>query len=240
MLLNVIHMRIGVVLLAVLLMSTGMREPRDPTKLLNQVDHLVYAAPDLNRGIDEIEHLTGVKASPGGQHPGGGTRNALVALGPTTYLEIIAPDPDQPAPSTPRSFGIDNLKESRLVTWAAKGNDLEHLKLQTEMKGVTLAPVSPGSRKRPDGVLLSWRTRRTALPVGDGIVPFFIDWGQSPHPARSAAPGLTLIDLRAEHPDAKRVQQVLSALGLELQVTQGSKPQLVATIKGPKGTVELR
>jgi hypothetical protein len=235
--------RLGFTLLAVLLMTMIINRTKEPVPsgdILSRVDHLVYATPDLNRGIDEIEHLTGVKASPGGQHPGGGTRNALVALGPTTYLEIIAPDPDQSAPSTPRSFGIDNLKESRLVTWAAKGNDLEQLKLQAEHNGVTLAPVSPGSRKRPDGVLLSWQTTRTAVAVGDGIVPFFIDWGQSPHPAQTAAPGLTLIDLRAEHRDAKRVQQVLSALGLDLQVTQGSKSQLVATIKGPKGTVELR
>src|SRR5262245_57899287 len=207
--------RIGVVLLAVLLMSTGMSEPTDSNRLLSQVDHLVYATPDLNRGIDEIERLTGVRASPGGQHPGGGTRNALVSLGPATYLEIIAPDPDQPAPANPRSFGIDSLKGSTLVTWAAKANDLEQLKLQAERNGVHLAPVSPGSRRRPDGVLLSWRTTRTVDAVGGGIVPFFIDWGKSPHPAQSAAGGLTLIDLRAEHPDAQRVQQILSALGLD-------------------------
>ncbi|HKE55274.1 MAG TPA: VOC family protein [Pyrinomonadaceae bacterium] len=235
--------RIAAFLLALLLLPIAMNidgEAINRTELLTQVDHLVYATPDLNRGIGEIEQLTGVRASPGGQHPGGGTRNALVALGPTSYLEIIGPDPDQPAPKTPRSFGIDGLKHSRLATWAAKGNDLDRLKAQAELKGVSLTPVSPGSRKRPDGVMLSWRTTRPVDAVGDGIVPFFIDWGQSPHPSQTAAPGLTLIDLRAEHPDATRVQQVLSTLGLDLQVKQGANPGLVAIIKGPKGTVELR
>src|SRR6516225_5696846 len=66
--------------------------------LLARVDHLVYATPDLNLGIDRIEKLTGVRATPGGQHPGRGTRNALPALGPSSDLGILGPDPEQPNP----------------------------------------------------------------------------------------------------------------------------------------------
>ena len=38
--------------------------------LISKVDHLVYATPDLNRGVEEIEKLVGVRATAGGQHPG--------------------------------------------------------------------------------------------------------------------------------------------------------------------------
>ena len=103
-----------------------------------------------------IESLLGVRATAGGQHPGLGTRNALIALGPSTYLEIIGPDPDQPNPGTPRNFGIDTLKAPRLVTWAAKATDLAKIASDAAAHGVALGEVRPGSRRRPDGVLLTW------------------------------------------------------------------------------------
>ncbi len=209
-------------------------------KVLSQVDHLVYATPDLDRGVEEVAALLGVRASPGGQHPGRGTRNALVALGPTSYLEIIAPDPAQPAPARPRSFGIDTLAKSRLVTWAAKGKDLEDLAREAARHGIDLGEVRSGSRKRPDGVLLTWRITDLGSLSGGGIIPFFIDWAASPHPAQTAARGATLIGLRAEHPEAQRVQKVLRDLGLELDVSPGPAPALIAAIDGPKGRVELR
>src|SRR5260221_11506751 len=96
-----------------------------PTGVLAQVDHLVYATPDLQLGIDTAEKLFGVRATPGGQHPGQGTRNALISLGPASYLEIIGPDPDQPRPPGGRRFGIDDLKAPRLLTCVPKGKWLD-------------------------------------------------------------------------------------------------------------------
>jgi len=212
----------------------------DPRGLLSKIDHLVYATPDLTAGVKQIEGLLGIQATPGGQHPGEGTRNALVALGPTSYLEIIGPDPDQPKPPGPRKFEIDDLKAPRLVTWAAKGTSLTQLVAEARRRGVPVGDVIPGSRRTPTGVLLSWHITNQRAFVANGLVPFFIDWGDTPHPARSAAAGATLIALRAEHPDPDTVQRMLSALGIELPVVKGAKPSLVATITGPRGRVDLR
>lgn len=208
--------------------------------LISRVDHLVYATPDLKRGVEEIEKLLGVRATAGGQHPGRGTRNALLALGPTAYLEIIAPDPEQPPPKEPRPFGLDTLKESRLVTWCVSDRNLNQLRAEAVRKGVPLGEVKPGSRRRPDGVQLLWQFTDPSALVADGIVPFFIDWGDSPHPARAAAQGATLVSLRAEHPDVKGVRAMLRPLELELPVEQGQSPALIAVIEGPRGRVELR
>jgi Glyoxalase-like domain len=226
------------VITSALAVSTLAQTPN--AALLDMVDHLVYATPDLNTGIGRLETLLGVRASPGGQHPGRGTRNALISLGPRTYIEIIGPDPEQPKPDRPRQFGIDDLSEPRLVTWAAKESDPAKRFDEARKHGIKLGELGNGSRKRPDGLLLTWRYTDPRTVVADGIVPFFIDWGRTPHPADSAAPGGRLVSLRAEHPDADRVKTMLGQLGVALPVTRGSKPALIATIDSSRGRVELQ
>jgi len=213
---------------------------QDKPLVLSQVDHLVYATPDLDAGIRSIEQLLGVRASAGGQHPGLGTRNALVALGPATYLEIIGPDPDQPSLGRPRRFGIDSLKAPQIVGWVAKGKSLEAFAARAHENHVMIGDVIAGSRKRPDGIVLAWRYTDPAVKLENRLIPYFIDWGSSPHPADTAPRGATLVALRAEHPEPERVGAMLRQLSLDLPVTKGAKPELIATIEGKKGRVELR
>lgn len=225
--------------LATALTALGAMQ-RQPDAVLAKVDHLVYATPDLDTGVRTIEQLLGVRAAAGGQHPGLGTRNALVALGPSAYLEIIGPDPEQAALGRPRRFGIDALEAPRLVGWVAKGTDLEPLVARARANRVMLGEVISGSRTRPDGVVLAWRYTDPGVVIENRLIPYFIDWGHSPHPAATAAQGATLVALRAEHPDSGRVGTMLRQLGLNLPVTPGPRPELVATIEGKKGRVELR
>jgi hypothetical protein len=207
--------------------------------VLSHIDHLVYATPDLALGIETAEKLFGVRATPGGQHPGEGTRNALIALGPASYFEIIGPDPEQPKPERGRRFGIDEIKAPRLTTWVAKGRDLAKFAGNAAAHGVNLGAVIPGSRKRPDGVVLSWHYTDPRVVLADRLVPYFIDWGTSPHPSATATKGVSLLSLRAEHPDADRVQQMMRQLGLDLTVAKGPNPALIATFDSPKGRVQL-
>jgi Glyoxalase-like domain len=55
----------------------------------NAIDHIVFGCSDLERGMDEIEQLLGIRPVPGGRHIQFGTHNALLSLGPATYLEVI-------------------------------------------------------------------------------------------------------------------------------------------------------
>jgi hypothetical protein len=81
------------------------------------LDHILLGCSVLDRGIDFVAQHTGVRATFGGVHPGRGTQNALLSLGEKHYLEIIAPDPEQP--HAPDHYGLQKLTEPRLVTWAA-------------------------------------------------------------------------------------------------------------------------
>jgi hypothetical protein len=226
-------MRAASIVLAVFLLAPA------PAGVLAQVDHLVYATPDLALGIATAEKMFGVRATPGGRHPGEGTRNALIALGPTSYFEIIGPDPGQAKPPRGRRFGIDEIAAPRLTTWVAKGKRLDAFAADAKTRGIDLGAVIPGSRTRPDGVVLSWTYTDPRVVLADRLIPYFIDWGASPHPSATAARGVTLRSLRAEDPDAERVQAMLRALGLDLAVTRGPKPSLIATFDSPKGQVVL-
>ena len=206
----------------------------------HRVDHLVYAVPDLDAAVADLERRLGVRATPGGQHPGRGTRNALIALDSDSYLEILAPDPAQPAPAGGRWFGVDPATPARLAGWAAKGADLQRVVASAAARGVPLGPVVAGSRQRPDGVTLRWTLTDPGVASGVTLLPFFIDWADSPHPAATAARGPVLESLRAEHPRPDRAREPLAALGIDLAVTAGPRPALIATLRTVSGVVELR
>lgn len=205
-----------------------MTEQRD---IDAQIDHLVYATPNLDDTCADLQRLLGVRASPGGQHLGRGTRNALIALGPSCYLEIVGPDPVQPPPPAPRWFGIDALTSARLVTWAVRASNLGQLVADASARGVQLGGVSAGRRTRSDGVVLEWQLTDPDAMVAGGVVPFLIDWGRTPHPASGAVAGPRLVALRGEHPDSAFVRGVLDAIDVELPVTAGDQPRLIAWLE---------
>lgn len=208
--------------------------------LLQRVDHLVYATNDLDATSAELERRLGVRPSPGGQHLGRGTRNTLIAFGPASYFEIIGPDPAQPPPASPRWFDVDRVSGAKLVAWAARTEDVTAAAAEAARHGVKLGAVKTGSRQRADGLTLRWTFTDPTVVVADGLVPFYIDWGTSPHPSASAAGGVELVAFMAEHPDPKRVRDFLEALGIELQVDEGPRPALVAAIRTAAGLVQIR
>jgi hypothetical protein len=203
-----------------------------------RIDHLIHAAPELEAEVDAIEKRWGVRAAGGGQHLGQGTHNTLLALGPWTYLEIVAPDPGQPEPATPRPYGVDGVTRAGLVGWAVTCDDIEKARDEARAKGFDPGDVIEGNRRTADGDMLRWHVTRNALTAG--VIPFLISWGDTPHPAASAPSGLTIESLHIEHPDPPFVTTRLHALGAEVEVRPAPQPALVAELMGPNGRHELR
>src|SRR5262249_2506498 len=117
---------------------------------------------------------------------------------------------------------------------------LDGLVETTAYRGVELGAIREGRRERSDGVVLTWKATDPNVMLADGLVPFFIDWGASPHPASGAAAGLTLVALRGEHPHAGYVPQLLERGGIEMRVDPADAAALVATLRTADGVVELR
>lgn len=207
--------------------------------MLDEVDHLLYAVADLETGCDEIEQRLGVRPVRGGRHPAYGTHNALLSLGPTTYLEIIARDPQLPIPERGVLFGLEDIRRSALVTWVLRRQPIDAAVASAASGGVRLGPIQSGHRDNADGTRLSWKLTDPYTMPFDGAVPFLIQWGTTPHPARTAPPGGRLVGLRAEHPGAHRLRGALSALGVEMDVHEGAAFRLVATIRTASGDIEL-
>ena len=114
------------------------------------IDHLVWAAPDLERAIDELQARTGRRALVGGAHPGAGTRNAVLGLGRRAYLEILAPDPAQAAVATPAAE-LSKLAGPVLHTFAVATDRLDRVAVKLERAGLPHAGVIPMSRRLPTG-----------------------------------------------------------------------------------------
>lgn len=179
------------------------------------IDHLVYASADLDLASRTIVDLLDAQPVAGGRHIGRGTRNELLSLGESTYLEIIGPDLEQPSPDEPRPFGVDTQTRPALVAWCARpSRSLAEIVEQARRKGVEFGPIASMSRMRPDGVLLEWQLTQPRLdgPLGCAL-PFLIDWGSSPHPTESLPPSVRLAVLEISTPEPEKIRTVLDIVG---------------------------
>ena len=213
-----------------------------------ELDHLIITVPDLEAGVAAVEEATGVRAIPGGSHPGRGTANFLLGLAPTgwpegahTYLEILGPDPQQEKPAD-GTLPLDAhlATEPTLQTWAIHPPAFLAKVAAANTAGIDFGEVQDMARDTAEGDRLEWRlTTRSPLPH-EGAQPFLIDWGESVHPAEAALPTLELLEFRVESPEPEAAQQVLEVLGAgDTTVVEGSDCRLRARLRGPGGVLEF-
>jgi hypothetical protein len=211
-------------------------------KVPTMLDHLLLGCNDLDEGIAFVEKHTGVRPSMGGVHPGRGTRNALLALGPLHYLEVIAPDPAQTGTPTTRAelpAMLKQLAAPRLVDWAVHTSDIAGVAERWRKAGVMFHGPTPGSRARPNGTMLHWQTLNLDNDR-DGLLPFFIQWGaDTVHPSVDAPQGCRLASFAVVSPESAAFAAECQTLGISVDVTPGKTPQLHAKVVGPKGSLML-
>jgi len=201
------------------------------------IDHLVLATPSLADTTASVAAAIGVEPSAGGRHVGVGTANTLLSFGDGSYLEIIGPDPTQDVDAV-KPFGIDELSDARLVTFAARVDGIDEVIAAARSHGHDPGDARAMSRATPDGGLLAWSL--TAPPAwAGGVVPFLIDWGTTTHPSTTAAGGASLSGFSVSHPEPATIIAALAAIGLDIPVTRAEAPALSAVIAGPAGSMLL-
>lgn len=179
------------------------------------LDHIVIAAPSLAEGVEYVRDLTGIDMPKGGEHPQMGTHNHLVRLGESEFLEVIAVNPDAPAPDRPRWFGLDQpVQQPRLAHWVTRCTDM-----------ATTRPHLPddnGPALRLTRGTLSWLLTVPEdghLPM-DGAAPSLLEWQADPLPP-TQMPGAdaTLQALTITHPQADQIENWLGPLLNDPRIT---------------------
>jgi catechol 2,3-dioxygenase-like lactoylglutathione lyase family enzyme len=215
-------------------------DPAAPSRAVAaaRVDHIIVGVGDLDSGIDALERLTGVRPVMGGAHPGRGTRNALLSLGPGTYLELYAPNPAEPVDS-PELAELRGLGRPTPLGWAVSSDDMAALRRRLAASGLAATAPERGSRLRPDGRRLRWATFEIEN-LDDPLAPFFIAWRDPDlHPSRTSPAGCTLAAIALRDPAPERLGAVVEALGLPVGVAASAERRMTVWMDCPRGRVTV-
>lgn len=203
-----------------------------------KLDHFAYASASLDKAIADFESWTGVRPTPGGSHPGKGTRNALVSLGPGLYLALDAPDPAQPLVGNNGAW-MAELDGYLLFLFAVATHDIERAQRVLAGHGVATRLVS-GERRTGDGRLIAWDFLEGTDEAFGSALPHVMRWKTDHHPSADGPAGCRLASFTVRHPDPARVRALYAELGLEgVEVSRADTIALSMTVEGSRGDVTL-
>ncbi len=186
-----------------------------------RIDHVVLGSRDLDATGDRYLRQHGLASVPGGAHPAWGTANRIVPLG-DDYVEFLAVvDPDVAASSAFGTFLRDLTAEGdRWFTVCVADDDLDGSAARLGLD------VVRGSRVRPDGTEVRWRSAGLEDPRRDPWLPFFIEWQVDPdaYPGRMAAEhgvevtGIAWVEMAG---DESRLGEWLGGVDLPIRMVGG-------------------
>jgi hypothetical protein len=211
-----------------------------------RLDHLSFAAgPDgLASTAQRIGGLLGKDFVDGGVHPRFGTRNMILPLAGSTYIEVVEVL-DHPA-SDKAPFGQAVRARSALgggwLGWVVAVSDIAIVEQRLGREAVN------GNRHRPDGENLQWKQIGINGLIADPQLPFFIQW-ESPaamHPSAGADEAFSLACLEIAG-DPKRVsdwlgetvEAPLEDVKVEWVAPNGTPGILAVQVQTPNGLVRL-
>jgi len=201
-----------------------------------KIDHLVYCVLDLDSAIEQLYDEIGVRAIVGGRHLNQGTKNALINLGDTAYLELLAIDESNKQVAGPRWMGIDLITKPKITRWAIHSDNLEKDSEILKSFDSTLGEIIGGEREKESGEFLRWKMIKPLAKLEVDILPFMIDWSESDaHPTEGMEEICSLEKLEIYSKRNGTKQDTLKLIFEDIPI-QSSEVELIrATIKGPSG-----
>jgi Glyoxalase-like domain len=187
-----------------------------------RIDHVIFAAPDLDAAAARLESEHGLRAEGGGRHEGIGTHNRIVPLG-GGYIELLAvADAEEAAASE-----LGRLLAARIeragggpMGWAVAVEDIEPV---ARLLGTEVSTIGrQGMTARLTGV---------AEAMAEPFLPFFIerDPGVADPGAASEGGGIEWIEVAG---DPRKLADWLGGASLPVRVSEGEPGVLAVGVGG--------
>ena len=205
-----------------------------------RIDHVVRAVRDLDDAADRWEREHGLSSIPGGVHPRWGTANRILPMG-RDYLELMTVVDRDTAASTVLGRALLDLTTAGGAWFAfcVADDAIDATAARLAME------VTPGSRERPDGSVVSWRGAGIEDPRRTLDLPFFIAWDGPPdqHPGAtrithtSGASGIAWVEIAG---DPDRLAAWTGGAGLPVRFVPGDPPGIRRVgLASPAGQIVL-
>ncbi|QIG43223.1 VOC family protein [Nocardioides anomalus] len=199
-----------------------------------RLDHLILACADVDAAAARLLAEHGLGSVVGGEHPAWGTRNRIIPAG-SAYVELMGVGDRAVAETTPLG--------RRVLEASADGDAWLGLAVEPDDLEATAArlglPVSTGSRTRPDGSTLSWRSAGME-EMAARQVPFFLAWdgvrGADVHPDEGGPAEVVEVELGG---DSDELGAWLGGDVPGLTLVGGARGVRRVELRAPRGTFEL-
>jgi hypothetical protein len=203
----------------------------------NTLDHIVLAASDMDKAIEEFESKCGIKPKLIGSVKGIGVKQARISFEGASFIEIIAPCPKHTGPigTLLKESGIEGLVPFH---YALRNSKCEEMKKDMQKLGYKPDHISMFGAKA-DGTPKKWEMLYLYGHKMGGMTPFFINWTQADHPCEILPVLGKLNSVKLTIPDGDMLKKLYDEVSPKvIEVSTGS-PHFEFSFSCPDGTVKF-
>lgn len=160
---------------ALLLSSFAMSQqatPQQSKDVILELDHVSLCGSNLD-SLRQAFTDVGLTPDFGGPHGNGVTQMAAIGFDDGTYIELIAPV--KAGVTTGSEWAKFMGEDAVTCAWAVGTNVLLEEVDRLKKAGIAVTAPEPGSRKRPDGMSVEWKTAGVGTGTRGSVLPFIIE-----------------------------------------------------------------